>query len=272
MDPQTFICPIVLGPFLVLHRHQDSPVGLLTDRGSTETLLRWAIPFFVSGPIGLGLEQLWGQQANLYDINVGVALLVMTMTILGCGMSWAAAVRLRDLDRLRDCSADDLTQSNATERTGELANTATQLYALVRLAPVGIVELDASGGLLTANDQWHALSGLRLDQSLGSGWAVTIHPDDVERLTAERAVRVAEQEASATHARFEAAFESSPLGTAIATLNGYVVEGHNGCSSWPGRPTECSTGPSRIFSSRASQRITVQTSARRLTSTRTSAQ
>ncbi|WP_370304179.1 PAS domain-containing protein [Cryobacterium sp. TMS1-13-1] len=190
-------------------------------------------------------------------------------------MSWAAAVRLRNLDRLRDRSTDDLTQSNATERTRELTNTATQLYALVRLAPVGIVELDASGDLLTANDQFHALSGLRLDHSRGSGWAVTIHPDDMERLTAERAVRavrVAEQEASATHARFEAAFESSPLGTAIVTLNGYVVEGHNGRSSWPGRPTERSTGPSRIFSSRASQRITVQTSARRLTSTRTSAQ
>lgn len=33
-------------------------------------------------------------------------------------------------------------------------------------------------------------------------------------------LRAAEQEASAAHAHFEAAFESSPLGTAVVTLDG----------------------------------------------------
>ncbi|WP_166788103.1 putative bifunctional diguanylate cyclase/phosphodiesterase [Cryobacterium glaciale] len=282
MAPQTFVCTIILGLFLLLHRHEKSPVGLLTDRGSAGTLLRWAIPFFIIGPLVLGLVRLWGQQANLYDTKFGVVLLVITMTVLGCAVSWVAAVRLKDLDRLRDHAAAELAQSNAglesavTERTAELADTALQLNALVRLAPVGIVELDAAGGLLTANDQWLALSGLRLEQSLGSGWAAAIHPDDLERVTTEWAVRgtdgtayqtsvrfrtpegrinwvqvhtsptyadgvvaghvgavtdvtalrAAEQKASAAHARFEAAFESSPLGTAIVTLDGYVVEGN----------------------------------------------
>ncbi|WP_146066171.1 hypothetical protein [Cryobacterium sp. Y82] len=36
----------------------------------------------------------------------------------------------------------------------------------------------------------------------------------------------AEHEASTSRARFEAAFESSPLKTAIITLDGYVVEGN----------------------------------------------
>ncbi|MDJ0337799.1 GGDEF domain-containing phosphodiesterase [Cryobacterium sp. PH31-O1] len=282
MAPQTFVCTIILELFLLHHRYGDSPVGLLTDRGSAGTLLRWAIPFFIIGPLVLGLVRLWGQQANLYDTKFGVVLLVITMTVLGCAVSWVAAVRLRDLDHLRDHAAAELAQSNAglesavTERTAELANTALQLNALVRLAPVGIVELDATGGLLTANDQWLALSGLRLDQSVGSGWAAAIHPADVERVTSEwaehiaagtgyqtsvrfrtpqgqinwvqvhtspaysdgvvvghvaavtdvTALRVAEHEASAARARFEAAFESSPLGTAIVTLDGYVMEGN----------------------------------------------
>ena len=282
MAPQTFICVFVLGLFLLLHRHRDSPVGLLTDGGSAGALLRWAIPFFIFGPIMLGLLRLWGQQENLYDTNFGVVLLVIAMTILGCTVSWVAAVRLRTLDRLRDNSAAELLQANAglesavTERTSELSDTALKLNALVQVAPVGIVELDASGGLLTANEQWLALSGLQLEKSLGSGWATAIHPDDLERVSTEwgehvaagtayqtsvryrnprgqitwvqvhtaptvrdgivvghvaavtdvTAVRIAEQEASAAHARFEAAFESSPLGTAIVTLDGYVVEGN----------------------------------------------
>ena len=282
MAPQTFVCVIVLGSALLLHRYESSPAGLLGDRGSAGTLLRWAIPFFIIGPPVLGLVRLWGQQANLYDTKFGVVLLVITMTVLGCTVSWVAAMRLRHLDRLRDHATVKLDQSIAglesavTERTAELADTALQLNALVRLAPVGIVELDAAGGLLTANDQWLELSGLRLDQSLGSGWAAAIHPDDVERVIAEwaahvadgtayqtsvrfrtprgcinwvqvhtspthvdgavvghvgavtdvTALRAAEQEASAAHARFEAAFESSPLGTAIVTLDGYIVEGN----------------------------------------------
>ncbi|SEM88216.1 putative bifunctional diguanylate cyclase/phosphodiesterase [Cryobacterium luteum] len=282
MAPQTFVCTIVLGSVLLLHRYESSPAGLLADRGSAGTLLRWAIPFFIIGPLVLGLVRLWGQQANLYDTKFGVVLLVITMTVLGCTVSWVAAARLRDLDRLRDHATVELAQSIAglesavTERTAELADTALQLNALVRLAPVGIVELDPTGALLTANDQWLALSGLRLDQSLGSGWAAAIHPDDLERVTSEwaahaaagtayqtsvrfrtpkgrinwvqvhtsptdsdgvvvghvaavtdvTALRVAEHEASAARARFEAAFESSPLGTAIVTLDGYVVEGN----------------------------------------------
>jgi len=282
MAPQTFVCTIILGLSFLQYRHADSPIGLLQDHGSAGALLRWAIPFFIAGPFLLGLVRLWGQRAGLYDTNFGVVLLVIAMTVLGCTVSWVAAARLRELDRLRDHSAAELVHANAglesavSERTVELADTAMQLNALVRLAPVGIVELDATGSLLTANDQWLALSGLRLDQALGSGWTAAVHPDDAERLAAEwavhsaagttyqtsvrfrtprgrinwvqvhseptysdgvlvrhvaavtdvTAVRTAEQEASAARARFEAAFESSPLGTAIVTLDGYVVEGN----------------------------------------------
>ena len=282
MAPQTFICTLVLGLTLLAHHHTHSPVGLLRDRGSAGALLRWAIPFFVFGPFVLGLVRLWGQRANLYDTNFGVVLVVITMTILGCGVSWVAAVRLRELDRLRDKATDELAQSHArlesavAERTAELADTAMRLNTLVRLAPVAIVELGADGGLLTANDQWLTLSGLQLGQSLGSGWSAALHPEDVERVTTEwaehiiagtayqtsvrfrtpqgrinwvqvhtaptiadgvvvghvaavtdvTALRTAEHEASAARARFEAAFESSPLGTAIVTLDGYVVEGN----------------------------------------------
>ena len=113
LAPQTFVCTIILGLSLLVFRHEESPIGLLQDRGSAGSLLRWAIPFFIAGPFVLGLARLWGQQADLYDTNVGVVILVMAMTVLGCTVSWVAAVRLRTLDRLRDNSAAELLQANA---------------------------------------------------------------------------------------------------------------------------------------------------------------
>jgi len=82
------------------------------------------------------------------------------------------------------------------------ADTAAQLHALLRLSPVGIVQLDPTGGLLTANDQWLALSGLTLEQSRGSGWAAAIHPDDLDRVGDDWAAHAASGTAYQTTLRF----------------------------------------------------------------------
>ena len=149
------------------------------------------------------------------------------------------------------------------------------------------MQLDSTGGLLTANDQWLALSGLTLEQSQGSGWAAAMHPDDTERVGSEWAVhaadgtayqtslrfrtpngqvnwvqvhsaptydngvlvghlasvtdvtalRLAEQRVTAMQAKFEAAFASSPLGTAIVTRDGRVLEGNRRLFELTGAPT-----------------------------------
>ncbi|TFD05864.1 MULTISPECIES: PAS domain-containing protein [unclassified Cryobacterium] len=67
---------------------------------------------------------------------------------------------------------------------------------------MGIVQLDSTGGLLTANDQWLALSGLTPEQSQGSGWAAAMHPDDTERVGSEWAVHAADGTAYQTSLRF----------------------------------------------------------------------
>ncbi|MBC7590517.1 MAG: PAS domain S-box protein [Salinibacterium sp.] len=158
---------------------------------------------------------------------------------------------------------------------------------------MGIVQLDTTGGLLTANDQWLALSGLTLVQSQGSGWAAAMHPDDTERVGSEWAVhaadgtacqtslrfrapngqvnwvqvhsaptydngvlvghlasvtdvtalRLAEQRVTAMQARFEAAFASSPLGTAIVTLDGRVLEGNRRLFELTGAPASVLNKP-----------------------------
>ena len=56
---------------------------------------------------------------------------------------------------------------------------------LAQIAPVGIVQTDADGQCVFANDRWCTLTGTTADEALGAGWADALHPDDIERVTQE---------------------------------------------------------------------------------------
>jgi PAS domain S-box-containing protein len=56
---------------------------------------------------------------------------------------------------------------------------------LAQIAPVGIVQTDAEGQCVFANDRWCALTGTVVSQALGAGWSDALHPGDVERVTEE---------------------------------------------------------------------------------------
>ncbi|TDW29736.1 GGDEF domain-containing phosphodiesterase [Cryobacterium psychrophilum] len=257
-------------------------VGLLRDRGSAGEMTRRFVPFLFIGPFLLGGLRLWGQSQRWFDAVSGVAILIASVTVLGIVLTWIAAMKLRELDRQRDEAMHALATVNHTledavgHRTRELAEAADTLHTFIKIAPVGIVQLDSAGGLLTANDQWLALSGLSLRESLADGWVKAMHPDDLDRVSAEwgeavaagigyetalrfrtpagrvnwvqvstapihdqdslaatghlgtvtdiTELRDAEESAAAARARFEAAFASSPLGTAIVSLDGEVLE------------------------------------------------
>jgi PAS domain S-box-containing protein len=46
-------------------------------------------------------------------------------------------------------------------------------------APVGILQADANGMCIFANDAWCQLTGLTLEQTVGNRWNLAVHPDDV---------------------------------------------------------------------------------------------
>jgi PAS domain S-box-containing protein len=50
---------------------------------------------------------------------------------------------------------------------------------LAQIAPVGIVQTDASGLCVFANDRWCAMTGTTVRQALGAGWSDALHPDDI---------------------------------------------------------------------------------------------
>ncbi len=56
---------------------------------------------------------------------------------------------------------------------------------LAQIAPVGIVQTDADGQCVYANDRWCALTGTTPAEALGAGWSDSLHPDDVDRVTEE---------------------------------------------------------------------------------------
>jgi diguanylate cyclase (GGDEF)-like protein/PAS domain S-box-containing protein len=279
---QTAVSIAILSVSVLLQHPTVGLVALLRDQGSAGALMRRVVPFAIVGPLLLGLLALAAQSTGLFDGAQGTALLVVSMAVLGTILLWIAALGVRSLDAQRNEVTLSLAEVNRTleqavgRRTEQLAELADRLHTLIKISPVGIVQLDADGGLLSANDQWLALSGLTLTESLGDGWAHTIHPDDLLRVatgwgaavaagspynatlrfqtpqgevrwvqvntapihgldgtavvghqaavTDITALRSAEEAAAAARARFEAAFSSSPLGTAIVSPDGVVLE------------------------------------------------
>jgi PAS domain S-box-containing protein len=53
---------------------------------------------------------------------------------------------------------------------------------LVNSAPVAIIMTDRGGKCLYVNDCWRQLSGLSLQESIGSGWQKVVHREDVGRM------------------------------------------------------------------------------------------
>ncbi|MGZ5418451.1 MAG: putative bifunctional diguanylate cyclase/phosphodiesterase [Nocardioides sp.] len=276
----TALALCVLSVALLMQTPDEGLVGLARESGGAGRLLRTLVPFLLVIPAVLGELRLLAQNAGWFGTPFGSAILVMGMTGLGLAVTWLAALQIRAIDLERAGSARALVDLNRTlerevdERTAELGAVATRLATLIRLAPVGIAELDNDGAVVTSNDTFAALSGLTADESRGMGWVSALHPDDAERAFSEWAqtaaagrsfsttlrlvlpsghvhwvqgltnplvehgeltghlavavnvteLRQAQIEAAESSARFHAIFESSPVGTALASSGGRIVE------------------------------------------------
>jgi PAS domain S-box-containing protein len=83
-------------------------------------------------------------------------------------------------------------ESKVTERTAELTmahqdlRTSEQRFrTLSNSSPIGIVETDVAGNCLYTNPRWQSIAGMTLAESLGEGWARTLHPADAAAVVAE---------------------------------------------------------------------------------------
>jgi PAS domain S-box-containing protein len=85
---------------------------------------------------------------------------------------------IRDLSDL-ELAHDALTDSEARFRV------------LAKLAPVGIVQMDAGGLCTFANDRWCELTEMTEADAIGVGWASALHSDDAVRMEREWALAAA---------------------------------------------------------------------------------
>lgn len=83
-----------------------------------------------------------------------------------------------------------------------LGNSEARFRAISDASPLGIFVADALGGCVYTNAAYHKISGLSLEQTLGTNWSMAIHPEDRERVLAEWRLAARGQAAFQTEFRF----------------------------------------------------------------------
>ena len=68
---------------------------------------------------------------------------------------------------------------------GALQSSEERFRAMSDASPLGIFVSDAEGECVYTNAAYHTISGLTLEQTLGTNWSTAIHPEDRERVLAE---------------------------------------------------------------------------------------
>ncbi len=66
-----------------------------------------------------------------------------------------------------------------------LADSEALFRLLAQVAPVGIVQTDADGKCVFANDRWCVLTGMTAEDALAGDWTQALHPDDIPRIEQE---------------------------------------------------------------------------------------
>jgi len=66
-----------------------------------------------------------------------------------------------------------------------LHNSEARFRAMSDASPLGIFVSDAAGNCIYTNEAYQQISGLSMEQTLGTRWCVAIHPDDRERVLAD---------------------------------------------------------------------------------------
>ena len=85
---------------------------------------------------------------------------------------------------------------------GALQSSEARFRAISDASPLGIFVADAAGSCVYTNGAYHSISGLTLEQTLGTNWSMAIHPEDRERVLAEWRVAARDQTPFQTEFRF----------------------------------------------------------------------
>lgn len=101
--------------------------------------------------------------------------------------------------------------------------------------PIGLYATDATGACIYTNERWQEIYGLSLEESLGNGWAETLHPEDRSAVFAEwmqaaeeqrpfqKTFRLLRRDGSVIHVHSQATAQRDDDGT-ITRFLGFVQD------------------------------------------------
>jgi PAS domain S-box-containing protein len=120
-------------------------------------------------------------------IGIALFLLMGAMTALLGGSRVRAQARRDALARQATEAAERLVEEAAQQRDTEAALRASEarFRAMAQSSPLGIFITEPAGDCVYTNPAYQRISGLTLEQALGTGWSQAIHPDDRERVFRE---------------------------------------------------------------------------------------
>ena len=93
------------------------------------------------------------------------------------------------------------TDAMSARAVRDVLGTLTEVDVLALSAPIGIFRSTPLDGIVWVNHRFVELTGLPLEEAQGQGWLKIVHPDDVERMQAEREAWLATLDAVVTEFR-----------------------------------------------------------------------
>jgi two-component system, cell cycle sensor histidine kinase and response regulator CckA len=120
-------------------------------------------------------------------IGIALFLLMGVMTALLGGSRVRVQARRDVLARQATEAAERLVEEAAQQRDTQAALRASEarFRAMAQSSPLGIFITEPAGDCVYTNPAYQRISGLTLEQALGTGWSRAIHPDDRERVFLE---------------------------------------------------------------------------------------
>ncbi|MET0339924.1 MAG: PAS domain S-box protein [Polyangiales bacterium] len=168
--------------------------ALLSGRDDAGMATRRLLLGLIAIPIVLGALELALRPLGVYEMELGTALLVVANVLLLVSLSlWHTHEAQRALRRQAqlerelahkeaEIAADVRMRSERTRGQRALERSEEKFRTLAVHAPVAIFEATSEGGCTFVNRKWMELTERTLEESLGFGWTLAIHPDDRDRV------------------------------------------------------------------------------------------
>lgn len=179
----TAILTVVLSVGVTAARVGRGATGIFVQRTAGGIMARWLLPASMFGPFILGGIFLAGRRRELFDLEFGLALVVLANLSLFTAMVWGIAVRLHRTDSGRIRAEADLRHVNAglemqvQARTAKLEASEARYRQLIERSPDGILIHQASA-IRFANGAAARLFGYaRPDDMEGRALAAHLAPE-----------------------------------------------------------------------------------------------